>query len=74
MYPLINYLTCDDEAIATQACENLNKMFGFPINVINNQLVTDEKSKLVKTEKETICDINMVIFGYFNYLIRHIFT
>ena len=37
-------------------------MFGFPISVINNQLFTDEKSKLVKTEKETICDINMVIF------------
>ena len=36
------------------------------INMINNQLVTDEKSKLVKTEKETICDINMVIFCYFN--------
>ena len=57
--------SCDDKAIATEACENLNKMFGFPINVINNQLVTDEKSK-VKTEKETICDINMVIFCYFN--------
>ena len=66
MYPLINYLTCDDEAIATQVCENLNKMFGFPISVINNQLFTDEKSKLVKTEKETICDINTVIFGYFD--------
>jgi hypothetical protein len=62
MYPLKNYLTCDDEAIATQTCENLNKMFGFPINMINNQLFTDEKSKLVKTEKETICDINMVNF------------
>ena len=58
--------SCDDKVIAIQACENLNKMFGFPINVINNQLVTDEKSKLVKTEKETICDINMVIFCYFN--------
>ena len=65
MYPLINYLTCDVEAFVTQACKNLNKMFGFPINVINNQLVTDEKSKLVKTEKETICDINMVIFLLF---------
>ena len=64
MYPLINYLTCDVEAFVTQACKNLNKMFGFPINVINNQLVTDEKSKLVKTE--TICDINMVIYCYFN--------
>ena len=64
MYPLINYLNSDDEAIVTQACENLNKIFG------------DEKLKLVKTEKATICDINMVIFLLF-YLFRytrHIFT
>ena len=59
-----NYLNSDDEAIVTQACENLNKIFG------------DEKLKLVKTEKATICDINMVIFLLF-YLFRytrHIFT
>ena len=47
-------------------------MFGFPISVINNQLFTDEKSKLVKTEKETICDINMVIF-FAIFWIKHTF-